>query len=244
MANRNILLTVAARGGSKGVKNKNIREIAGKPLIAYTLRQAIKWGKASAIVCSTDSPDVAKIAARYGAEIPFMRPKNLSGDRVPKVSVIKHALLACEELHKRKYDIVVDLDVTSPLRRIKDLNNCLKLFNSKKPKTLFSVVNCHRSPYFNMVERLEDGTVNLCKSLKKPVFRRQDSPVVYDMNASIYFYDRSYLLTTKKMSAISDKSIAYVMDEISRIDVDSELDFAIIEFLIKKGVLKDDKLFG
>lgn len=230
----NLLITICARGGSKGVKNKNTKELGGKPLILYTIDQAKKWGKGSHIIVSTDSEEIAKIAYDFGAEVPFMRPAELASDSASKISAIKHALISCEKIFGEVYDFVMDLDVTSPIRTAEDLENAYNLFLEKKPKTLFSGVLAHRNPYFNMVEEFEDGKVRLCK--EGNFVRRQDAPKVYDMNASMYIYDREYL-TGDNISPISDNSIIYQMDELSRIDIDSELDFKFIEFLIKEDVI-------
>lgn len=235
-----ILCVIAARGGSKGLPNKNIKALGGKPLIAYTIQQARRWGKATDIVCSTDSEKIAKIAKRYGAETPFLRSRDLAGDGVPKLEVIRDALFRCENIYKRVYDIIVDLDITAPIRKVSDLDNCLRLFRKKRPKTLFSVVRSRKNPYFNMVEEKKNGKVALCKTIRKPVFARQAAPLVYDMNASIYFYRRDYLADNKNSAVISDNSIVYVMDEISDTDIDSKTDFEYIEFLIKEGMWKSE----
>lgn len=231
----NLLITICARGGSKGIKGKNIRGLAGKPLIAYTLQQAKQWDRGKHIIVSTDSEDIAKVAKQFGAEVPFMRPLELATDTTGKVSAIKHALVSCEQIFKEKYDAVMDLDVTSPIRTIQDLEKAYQLFLEKKPKTLFSVVPAHRNPYFNMVEEVEDDRVNLCK--KGDFIRRQDAPKVYDMNAAIYIYDREFLMDGNNENVVSDNSIIYKMRDESRIDIDSELDFKFIEFLIKENII-------
>ena len=239
--NYNILCTVCARAGSKGVKNKNIRFLLGKPLIAYTIEQALKWGKARRVVVSTDSKKIANIAKRFGAEIPFMRPKSLAADNAAKLLSVRDALIRSERFFKERFDIVVDLDATAPIRKIKDLDNCLKIFIKKKPKTLFSVVRAHRNPYFNMVEKKGgDGYVKLCKGVPGKVVARQKAPKVYSMNASIYFYSRDFLLRTQHTMPFSNKTIAYVMDELSQYDINSKIDFKFIEFLIKKNWWKDE----
>lgn len=230
----NLLITICARGGSKGVKNKNFKSLNEKPLIAYTIEQAKRWGKGKHIVISTDSNEITAIAREYGAEVPFMRPEELATDTAGKVAAIRHALKSSEEVFGETFDAVMDLDVTSPIRKAEDLENALNLFLEKKPKTLFSVVPAHRNPYFNMVEEGSDGRVHLCKNGN--FRRRQDAPKVYDMNASIYIYQREYLLEGNE-SAISDNSIVYVMTEESRIDIDSELDFKFLEFLLKEKVI-------
>ena len=232
-----ILVTICARGGSKGVKNKNIRELAGKPLIFYTIDAAKKWGKATRIVCSTDSPQIAEVAKECGAEVPFMRPPELATDEAGKVSVIRHTLVECQKIYGEKYDLVVDLDVTSPIRTSEDLEGCLKLYEKVHPDVVFSVLNAQRNPYFNMVEIDKDGFAVLCKDAGE-VLRRQDAPKVYDMNASIYFYNPKFLLSSEDVSIYSaKKKMAYVMEDDSAIDIDSELDFKIIEFLLKEKVV-------
>lgn len=231
----NLLITICARGGSKGVKGKNVRNLNGKPLIYYTIKQAQKWGKAKHIVVSTDSEEIVHVARNFGVEVPFVRPADLATDTAGKVGVIRHALISSEQIFGEVYDVVMDLDITSPIRKISDLENAFNLFLEKTPKTLFSVVDAHRNPYFNMVEEDKYGKVHLCK--QGNFARRQDAPKVYDMNASIYIYDRQYLLDEKTVSSISDSSIIYLMDEIARTDIDSELDFKFIEFLIKEDII-------
>jgi CMP-N-acetylneuraminic acid synthetase len=233
-----ILLIIAARGGSKGVLNKNIRDIGGKPLIAYSILQAKKWGKASHIICSTDSENIAKVALQYGAEVPFMRPAELAGDKVGKLAVIRHALKQMEAKTGEKYGIVIDLDATSPIRTIADIEGALKLFVDKKPKTVFSVVPARKNPYFNMVEMNQQGYFELVKRPKASVLSRQDAAKVYDMNASIYVYDRDYLIDENTRSAISNRSLAWVMADDAFIDIDTERDFQFIEYLTSKGSVK------
>lgn len=236
----NILCTICARGGSQGVKNKNIRLLLNRPLIAYTIQQALKWGRARHVVVSTDSQRIAEIAKRYGAEIPFIRPKILASHTSPKLFSVRHALIQSEKLFKERYDIVVDLDVSAPLRTIKDLDRCLEIFAKKKPMTLFSVVKAHKNPYFNMVEQKKDGFVKLCKKLSAKIARRQDAPPVYSMNSSIYFYSRNFLLHKKNSLPFSHRSAVYIMNDISRYDIDSEIDFKFIELLMQKGIWKDE----
>lgn len=232
----NLLITICARGGSKGVKGKNIRKLAGYPLIYYTIKHAKEWGKGDHIVVSTDSDEIAATAIKYGVEVPFMRPKKFATDKAAKPDAIKHALLESEKFFNKTFDYVMDLDTTAPVRKIEDLDNALKLFLERKPKTLFSVVTARRNPYFNMVEEDKEGRVHLSK--RGNFVRRQDAPKVYDMNASIYIYRRDYLVNEKNTSPISDDSCVLVMDEISRTDIDHEIDFKYIEFLVKEGIVK------
>ena len=234
----NILGTICARGGSKGVPNKNIRNLVGKPLISYTISVMKKWGQASKIIVSTDSQEIARIANEYGAETPFLRPKELATDTAPKIPVIQHALRFCEEHYKTKYDVVVDLDPTAPIRTVNDLDKALEEFIQTKAQVLYSVTVAKKNPYFNMVELDENGNAHLSKSLESEFFRRQDAPLVYEINGSIYIYGRDYLIDTKSLHGEREK--VYVMDEIASVDIDREIDFKFIEFLIESGLFHFD----
>jgi CMP-N,N'-diacetyllegionaminic acid synthase len=234
----NILMMVCARGGSKGVKNKNIRTLCGKPLIAHTLLQAKAWGRATRMIVSTDSADIADTARQWGAEVPFMRPAELATDTAGKLGAIRHALLAAEDHYMMRFDAVLDLDATAPLRTAEDIEGAYQRFCSSGADTLFSVVPAHRNPYFNMVEEGADGFCHLVKQLPGAVLSRQSAPKVYDMNASIYFYRASYIRDEASRTAISDRSSVYVMNEISARDIDSEQDFNFVEYLVKQGLFK------
>ncbi len=235
---KKILLTIAARGGSKGVKNKNIRMLHGKPLIAHTIHAALKWGKADRVVVSTDSAAIARAARKYGAEVPFLRPAAFARDSSPKWHALKHVLEQSEKFFNERYDLVIDLDVTAPIRSGQDIDVCLQKFLRFKPKTLFSVTLAHKNPYFNMVEETKNGRVRVSKKLRTSIVRRQDAPKVYAINGSIYVYSRNYLLKSKNPIATSDDSIIHVMDELSGIDIDREIDFKFVEFLIREGMVK------
>jgi CMP-N-acetylneuraminic acid synthetase len=204
-------------------------------LITYTIAQAKRWGKADKIMVSTDSPVIAKIAQKAGALVPFIRPAELAQDQSPKVPVLVHALKQAERLYHTRFEIIVDLDPTSPLRTTVDLDKCLTIFQQKKPTTLFSVTPARKNPYFNMVEVKKTGRIALIKNRKTGFFTRQSAPTVYDMNASIYFYNRAYLLS-KTPRIINPRCAFYVMDETSAVDIDREIDFLYVEFLQKKGL--------
>lgn len=233
----NILLTVCARGGSKGVKNKNILPLLGKPLIAHTLEQALRWGKATDLVVSTDSEAIAAVARQFEAKVPFLRPPELATDETPKMPVIRHALRECERIYQRNYDCIADLDPTAPIRTSTDIENCYQIFLRQNPKSAFSVVRSHKSPYFNMVELDELGRARLCKSPTHPIVRRQDTPAVYSMNASIYFFRREFVLDESTRLPYSDDTRIYVMDDLSAYDIDREVDFRFIEFLAREHVV-------
>jgi len=231
-----ILGTICARAGSKGLKNKNIRELAGKPLIAYTIEYLSNWRDADRIVCSTDSEKIAEIAKKYGAEIPYIRPAELASDKTSKLQVLQHLVNFCEKQNKIKYDIIVDLDPTAPLRKKRYLEESFKKFIESDAYNLYSVCKSKKNPYFNMVEVDKLGYAHLCK--QSDVVRRQDAPAVFEMNASIYIYKRDFLLNTNTLH--SDKTIIYEMPDIASFDIDNEIDFLFIEFLLKNEVFKFD----
>jgi CMP-N,N'-diacetyllegionaminic acid synthase len=231
-----ILGTICARGGSKGIKNKNMRLLLGKPLIAYTIEYFKKWGKADRIVCSTDSERIADVARQDGAEIPCMRPKELATDNTFKLHVLQHIVKFCEQQENTKYDIIVDLDPTAPLRKQNFLEEAFKKFVENGANNLYSVCRARKNPYFNMVELDKKGYAHLCK--KSNVVCRQDATTVYEMNASIYIYNRDFLLRTNTLH--SDKTIIYEMPDVASIDIDNEIDFLFVEFLLENEVFKFD----
>lgn len=226
------LCTICARGGSKGVKNKNIRPLAGKPLIAYTVEQAVQSGLFDHIVVSTDSDAIAETAQKYGAEVFFRRSPELASDTAGKLDVIKDAFLRSEEHYKKRYDALVDLDATSPLRDVSDILEAWRLFVENDYDNLITAMPSRRSPYFNLVELTPDGRVALSKKPDNKITRRQDVPATFDMNASIYIWKREALL--RNDSLFLEKTGLYVMPEERSIDVDSELDFEFVEFLMRK----------
>lgn len=231
-----LLITICARGGSKGVPNKNIRGLLGIPLIAYTINTAKKWGKATHLMVSTDSDEIADCAVAYGADVFFRRPYELAQDTAPKIPVLRHALQESERHYRQKFDCVMDLDVTALLRTPEDLENCWRKFQADSPTVLFSVVKAHKNPYFNMVEQGPDGVFRLCKPIPESVTRRQDVPPVYEMNASIYLYKRDFLLDPNTTMPYSSDFMIYEMNPLAGFDIDREIDFKIIELILKENL--------
>jgi len=229
-----IVATICARGGSKGIPRKNIRPLCGKPLIVHTIEVAKKYKLIDRIIVSTDAPEIAEIAKASGAEVPFLRPKELATDDAPKLTVIKHAIQFLESEEGYHTDIVVDLDPTSPLRTEKDIEACVRMVMDEGADNVFSVTKAHRNPYFNMVEVI-DGNVQLVKQLAQAVIRRQDAPQVYDLNASIYVWKREALMNND--SIFLERTKIYVMPEWTT-DIDNEVDFEFVEFILEKGMYK------
>ncbi len=234
----NILCTICMRGGSKGVKNKNLKMINGKPLMYYTIDQAIKSKAFKKIVVSTDSKKISSIARKLGAQSWFLRPKHMARDKSAKIPAIRHAFLKAESYFKEQYDILVDLDVTSPLRNIKDIKMALKKFKYENANTLITICDARKNPYFNMLE-LKKGFFKKVKKLRNnnDIKRRQDAPKVYEMNASIYIWKREAII--KNFPLLTKKTSIYLMPYERSIDIDTNTDFKLVDLLIKE---KNDRL--
>lgn len=231
-----VLCTICARAGSKGVPSKNIRVIAGKPLIVHSIEQALACPFITKTVVSTDGEAIAKIAKEAGASVPFLRPGELAKDATPRIAVLQHAVRFLQEEGER-YDYLIDLDPTSPLRWVSDIENAFHQFLESDANNLYSVTPARRNPYFNMVEVDEQGRARLCKSLFQEVANRQAAPEVYEMNASIYIYRTDFLLKGS-MTLHSDNTVVYKMPQERSIDIDTPLDFKVVELLLleRQGV--------
>lgn len=227
-----VLCTICARGGSKGVKNKNIKLLNGKPLIAYTIEQAKQSGLFEHIIISTDSDLIATTAQEYGAEVFFKRSPEMASDTAGKLDVIRDAFIRSEEHYQCTFDTLIDLDATAPLRSVQDITDSYAQFLRDNNDNLITAMPSRRSPYFNLVEMDNSGKVALSKKLERGVVRRQDAPKSYDMNASIYIWKRDIILNEN--SLFLEKTGLYVMPEERSIDIDTELDFEFVEFLMRK----------
>jgi CMP-N,N'-diacetyllegionaminic acid synthase len=231
-----ILCTICARGGSKGVKNKNIKPINNKPLIAYTIEQAKQSKLFEHIVISTDSDAIANISKEYGAEVFFKRSDKMASDTAGKLDVIKDAFVRSEKYYNTKFDYLIDLDATAPLRIVDDIIEAFQQFLDNNNDNLITAMPSRRSPYFNLVEQNKNGKVYLSKTLDDSIVRRQDAPKSYDMNASIYIWKRDIILNENKL--FLDNTGLYVMPENRSIDIDTELDYKFVEFLMKENNAK------
>jgi CMP-N,N'-diacetyllegionaminic acid synthase len=235
----NILITICARGGSKGIPGKNIKVINGIPLIVYTIELAKKFQKKydAKITLSTDDIEIKKVAEDFGIITNYERPTFLATDTAGKVDTIKNVLLYEESLLKHKIDFILDLDVTSPLRTFEDIEQAFQLLiNKPEAQNLFSVNPAARNPYFNMVEENNNGFYSLVKTNPDgSVMTRQSAPKVFELNASFYWYRRSFF-DSGATSAITNKSIIFEMKHIC-FDLDHPVDFLFMEYL-----LQNDKL--
>lgn len=226
------ICTICARGGSKGVKNKNIRLLLGKPLIVHTILQARSSKLFDCLSVSSDSDEILSIADSWGADHLVKRPAELATDDAAKLPVIRHCVTQTESLRGSRFDTIVDLDATSPLRTPDDIIRCVQLLEERNASNIITGTPARRSPYFNLVEVDESGVARLSKPLAIPIVRRQDAPRCYDMNASIYVWKREVLFDSP--SLFTPETLLYEMPEERSVDIDSELDFKIVEMLMTK----------
>jgi N-acylneuraminate cytidylyltransferase len=222
---------IFARGGSKGVPRKNIRLLAGKPLIAYAIEAARNVRLIERIVVSTEDPEIAQIGRQWGAEVPFLRPAELAADDSPEWLAWQHAIRALEELSPtRRLDVLVCVPTTSPLRAPEDVEACIRVLLEGSADLVITVTPARRSPYFNMVV-IEEGYARL---VNRPpaghVFRRQDAPAVFDITTVAYAARRDYVLQAS--SPLEGTVKAVIVPESRALDIDSELDLKFAEFLL------------
>jgi CMP-N-acetylneuraminic acid synthetase len=189
---------IAARGGSKGIPNKNIKIINGKPLIAYTIEKALKSKIFSNVIVSTDSKKIASISKKYGASIPFIRPKNLATSKSDGKDVILHGIKMLKALDY-DFDILVSLDCTVPFLKINDIKKSIKLIKTKKSPVVCGVYKQHLNPYFNIAEINSKGYLKLVKEIKNNPKNRQDAPVVYQLNGLYTIDTKKFLKNGKKI---------------------------------------------
>ncbi len=182
----NFVALICARGGSKGLPGKNIRPLAGKPLIGWAINHAQAIRRIDRVIVSTDAEEIAAIARAAGAEVPFLRPPALARDDSPEWAVWRHALTYLKQSDGVYPDGMVVIPTTAPLRAAADLDRCLDEYEKGASDVVITATDAHRSPYFNMIKRLPDGTSGLVIPPDASVERRQDAPVVYDMTTVAY----------------------------------------------------------
>ena len=238
MSDVKVLFCIGARGGSKGFKNKNIGIINGKPLIAWSIEQALASKYCDQVVVSTDSKEIADVAKLHGAVVPFLRPAHLANDTAGKWDVWQHALTACEEIFKMKYDLYIDLDCTSPLRDTADIDKVIEMHLSSEVDAVFTVCEARKNPYFNLVEPNSNGYLKISKVLDAPILCRQAAPPVYEHVASIYALSPAYIRTGSGL--LFGRTVGYDIGVRKSLDLDSAFDKELIEYLMLREESNDD----
>ena len=224
------LCTICARGGSKGVAKKNLRRLVDRPLIAHSIVQAKESGLFDLVAVSSDSPAILETAAEWGADQQVVRPAEMATSEAAKLPAIRHCVTEVERREGRSFDVLVDLDATSPLRSLVDIKAAVALLEERGVASVITGAPARRSPYFNLVERDANGVVRLSKTPAQPVVRRQDAPPCFDMNASIYVWRRDAFMA--EPAVFYRDTLLYEMPEERSVDIDSELDFSIVEMLM------------
>ena len=224
------LCTICARGGSKGVKGKNLRLLQGRPLIAHSILQAMESKLFDAVAVSSDSDEILDTARQYGVHVLVRRPDEMATDTAPKIPAILHCMLEAEQTLGAKFDVLVDLDATSPLRLVDDIVDVVFMLEESGVSNVITGAPARRSPYFNLVELNSEGFVELSKWPLSPIMRRQDSPRCFDMNASIYAWQRDIFFVNPKVFYENTK--LFEMPEDRSQDIDSELDFEMVRLIM------------
>ncbi|MDR2221532.1 MAG: acylneuraminate cytidylyltransferase family protein [Flavobacteriaceae bacterium] len=232
------LITLCARGGSKGIPGKNIKMLNGKPLIGYSIEVAMEFANLYQcdVILSTDSEIIKNVVKEINSkvDVSYVRPDFLATDTAGKLDAIKDVKKYAEDKNTISYDYLIDLDVTSPLRTIDDLKISLdKLIENEEALNLFSVSPANRNPYFNMVEDKGTGFIELCK--KGEFLTRQSAPKVYDLNASFYIYKKEFFNKETK-TVITGNTIVYEVPHLC-FDLDHPIDFEFMDFLLSNQKL-------
>ena len=234
---KRVLITVCGRAGSKGFRNKNLKVFCDRPLVYYTLSAAELFCRARPdlqveVALNTDSPELqALVAQRYPETVLVERPQELCGDVVPKMMVYQHSLREMERRTGQSYEHLIDLDITSPLRQAQDVSGAYaEKLRRPQLDLVFSVCPARRTPYFNMA-KLEDGLAK--RVIDHHFTARQQTPPVYDLNASIYVFKRAFLLENETGFLWDGKCGIYQMFDTGIIDIDSEEDYRLMEAIAR-----------
>jgi CMP-N,N'-diacetyllegionaminic acid synthase len=222
---KSILAIIPARGGSKGIPRKNIRDLCGKPLIAWTIEEAKKSKYIDRLILSSEDAEIIAVAKKWGCEVPFVRPKELAQDDTPGIAPVLHAIDTLAD----KYDYTVLLQVTSPLRTIADIDGCIECCLQQEAKSCVSVSEAKENPYW-MFRMTQNSTLTNMIDDDKEYVKRQDLPKCYLLNGAVYVAETNWLLKTKNFR--SEETVGYIMPIDRSVDIDCEMDFKFCELII------------
>jgi N-acylneuraminate cytidylyltransferase len=222
---------VFARGGSKGLPNKNILEIEGVPLIAWSIKHAKSCSRIERVIVSTDSEKIKEIALEYGAEVPFMRPAELANDTASELDGWRHAIKELERIDGTYPEIMISLPATSPLRIPNDIDRAIARYDDGDVDVVIGVTPAHRNPYFNMVNFDSNSHVHIVGNRNGGIERRQDAPEVFDITTVVYVANSDYILKNK--SLFLGRVGAIEIPQERSIDIDTQHDFEIAKYLLK-----------
>jgi CMP-N,N'-diacetyllegionaminic acid synthase len=227
IGDKSVLAIIPARGGSKGVPRKNIKNLAGKPLIAWTIEAAKNSRYIDRLILSSDDPEIIMVARAWGCDVPFVRPSELARDDTPGIEPVLHALTILPD-----YDYVLLLQPTSPMRTVEDMDGALALCIGKGAKACVSVTEPDKSPYW-MYKLDEVGRMLPLLDSGEIFSRRQDLPKVYSVNGAVYVADCTWLKMSR--SFLTSETVAFEMPKGRAMDIDDVIDFAVAELFLKDG---------
>lgn len=220
---------ICARGGSKGLPGKNLKPFRGRPLLAWSVEQALAVVRIHRVIVSTDDEAIAAAGRAAGADVPFLRPPELARDESPEWLVWRHALDYLRTRESFEPDALVVVPPTAPLRESADIDRCLDEFTATGADVVITVTDAHRSPYFNMIRIGADGTAGLVMPPASAVTRRQDAPVVYDMTTVAYVARPEFVMSRQGLFEGTVRSVHVPIER--ALDIDTALDLRIAECL-------------
>jgi N-acylneuraminate cytidylyltransferase len=230
---RRVLAVSLARGGSKSIPKKNIALICGRPLISYTIDAARQSQYIDDFIVSTDDEEIAAVASKLGADVPFRRPPELSTDTASSAGALCHAVLYMEQLRQQKYDIIVELMVTNPLKTSEQIDTSVEMLHARQADSVIAVTQVW-DQHPARIKKIEDGRIlDFCIHEPREMRRQDLTPSAYVRCGSIYTLNRDYLLATRNRYG-SDKSYALIIPEDESVNIDSVTDFQIAELRIAR----------
>ncbi|MFC1514690.1 cytidylyltransferase domain-containing protein [Candidatus Omnitrophota bacterium] len=234
MSRKEIILgVIPARGGSKGVRNKNIRKLGRRPLICHTISQAQRSRMLDKIIVSTDETKIASLARKCGAEVPFIRPRFLARGDTPMLPVVQHAVKSVELTEGRRVGIVVLLQPTSPLRTAADIDAGIRKILASKADSVVSVCKLEYLCNPLLVKKVKGDRLSPYLRSKKVFTRRQDMTDLYRLNGALYIVRRDVIMNGQTFFGKDTRAL--VMDRVRSVDIDTALDFMIAEAIIRRA---------
>lgn len=226
-----LLGAIFARGGSKGLPRKNLRLLAGKPLIAHAIEVGLQVPELDRLIVSTDDPEIARVGREYGADVPFLRPDELAADDSPEWAAWQHAVRTVEEARGGDpVTALVSIPATAPLRNVGDVRKCIRKLVEADADVVISVTSSDRNPHFNMVIFDDKGSVHIAAPLPDTIARRQDAPAVYSVTPVAYAVRRDFLLESSSMFEGNVRAVSIPRER--AIDIDTEFDLRLAECLM------------
>ncbi len=222
---------IFARGGSKGLRNKNLLKINNMSLLGHSITQAKKMSLFKRIFVSTDNKKIAREAIKYGAEVPFLRPKFLAKDNSPEIYSWRHFVNFMSDKLNLSPDYIVSLPATSPLRSIKDVKKCVTIAKKGSLDMVFAITQSSKNPYFNMV-KIKNNKIELICNTKDIYFNRQKAPKCFDLTTVCHVFRPTFIM--KNLNLLSGKTGFVKVSKKSSIDIDDFLDYKIASLIMKK----------